>query len=67
MPSFLPSDFCSDGVEFAALAKNVNAPLVPIDKKFLSGFPSTAKSLKQMLHEYRPRGFTNRGVRSALL
>ena len=37
--------------EFVALAKNVNSTLVTIDKKILSDFPSTAKSLRQILHE----------------
>jgi predicted nucleic acid-binding protein len=37
--------------EFVALAKNVNATLVTIDKKVLSDFPSTARSLQQILHE----------------
>jgi predicted nucleic acid-binding protein len=35
--------------EFVALAKNLNCTLVTIDKKILSEFPSTAKSLQQFL------------------
>lgn len=37
--------------EFIALAKYLNAMLVTIDKKILSDFPSTAKSLQQILYE----------------
>jgi predicted nucleic acid-binding protein len=37
--------------EFVALAKNLNCTLVTIDKKILSEFPSTAKSLQHFLIE----------------
>ena len=37
--------------EFVALAKSVNSTLVTIDKKILSEFPSTAKSLQQILQK----------------
>jgi predicted nucleic acid-binding protein len=40
--------------EFVALAKNVDSTLVTVDKKILLEFPSTAKSLQQILHE--PQG-----------
>ena len=35
--------------EFVALAKNINSTLVTVDKKILSAFPETAKSLRQFL------------------
>lgn len=35
--------------EFVALAKNINSTLVTNDKKIIADFPSTAKSLQQVL------------------
>jgi len=45
--SFAKDSTCSAyDCEFVALAKNINSTLVTVDKKILSAFPATAKSLR---------------------